>query len=63
MLDDRCDPTWGASAACETGVTSMIGQAPGATTESDVDDRSMRVVEYVLALVAMVAAGVLAFIR
>ena len=41
----------------------MIPEAPVATTESEVDDRSMRVVEYVLAFVAMVAAGVLAFIR
>ncbi|HEY8437756.1 MAG TPA: hypothetical protein VIK65_03985 [Candidatus Limnocylindrales bacterium] len=42
----------------------MISQAPLATTESDVDDdRSMRVVEYLLAIVALVAAGVLAFVR
>jgi hypothetical protein len=41
----------------------MIREAPAATTESDVEDRSMRVVEYVMALVAMVAAGVLAFMR
>jgi hypothetical protein len=41
----------------------MIGEAPVATTDSDVDDGSMRVVEYVMALVAMVAAGVLAFMR
>jgi hypothetical protein len=41
----------------------MIREAVDATTDSDVDDRSMRVVEYVMALVAMVAAGVLAFMR
>ena len=41
----------------------MIGEAPAATTDSGVDDRYMRVVEYVMALVAMVAAGVLAFMR
>ena len=41
----------------------MIRQTPMTTTESDVEDRSMRVVEYVLALVAAVAAGVLAFLR
>jgi hypothetical protein len=41
----------------------MIREAPIMTTDSDVDDRSMRVVEYVLAFVAVVAAGVLAFIR
>jgi hypothetical protein len=40
----------------------MIRQAP-IPTESELDDRSMRVVEYVMALVAMVAAGVLAFYR
>jgi hypothetical protein len=41
----------------------MIREAPGTTTDPDGDDRSMRVVEYVLALVAMVAAGVLTFLR
>ncbi len=41
----------------------MIRQTPMTTTESDVEDRSMRVVEYVMAFVAVVAAGVLAFIR
>jgi hypothetical protein len=41
----------------------MIPEAPGAATDTEVDDRSMRLVEYVLAFVAMVAAGVLAFIR
>ncbi len=40
----------------------MIRQAP-VLIDSEVDDRSMRVVEWVLALVAMVAAGVLAFVR
>jgi hypothetical protein len=33
------------------------------TTEVDPEDRSMRVVEWVLALVAAIAAGVLAFVR
>ena len=41
----------------------MIREAPGTTTDPDADDRSMRVVEYVLALVAMVAAGILTFLR
>jgi hypothetical protein len=41
----------------------MIRQAPIVTTESDVDDRSMRMVEYVMAIIAVVAAGVLAFVR
>jgi hypothetical protein len=53
----------GAANRTETGVTSMIRKAPLMTTESDVEDRSMRVVEYVLAFLAMVAAGILAFIR
>ena len=33
------------------------------TAESDVEDPSMRVIEYALAFVAVIAAGVLAFIR
>lgn len=42
----------------------MIREAPLATTDSDVDDdRSMRVVEYLLAIVALVTAVVLAFVR
>ena len=41
----------------------MIRQAPMTTADTDVEDRSMRVVEYVLAFLAMVAAGVLAFVR
>jgi len=32
-------------------------------TESTEEERSMRVVEWILALVAMIVAGVLAFIR
>jgi len=53
----------GAPTPTETGVISMIRQAPMTTTDSDVEDRSMRVVEYVMAIIAVVAAGVLAFIR
>jgi hypothetical protein len=41
----------------------MFREAPGATTDPHVDDRSMRIVEYLLAFVAMVAAGILTFIR
>jgi hypothetical protein len=41
----------------------MIRETPLTTTEPDVEDRSMRVVEYLLAIVAAVAAGVLAFLR
>ena len=66
MNDDnewRADATGRGQPDEPTGVTSMIGEAPAATTDLDVDDRSMRVVEYVMALVAMVAAGVLAFMR
>ena len=41
----------------------MIRQTALPTTESDVDDHSMRVAEYALAFVAGLAAGILAFIR
>ena len=41
----------------------MIGQNALPTTESDVADHSMRVVEYAMALVAVVVAGVLALVR
>jgi hypothetical protein len=41
----------------------MIRPTAVPTTESDVEDRSMRVVEYALAFVAAVVAGILAFVR
>jgi hypothetical protein len=41
----------------------MIRQTTLPAAESDVDDRSMRLIEYGLALIAVIAAGVLAFIR
>ena len=41
----------------------MIRQTGLSTSEPDVDERSMRVVEYALAFVAVLAAGILAFIR
>ncbi|HET7029820.1 MAG TPA: hypothetical protein VFI34_04880 [Candidatus Limnocylindrales bacterium] len=41
----------------------MLRQPAFPTTDVDRDDRSMRVVEWVLALAAAVAAGVLAFVR
>jgi hypothetical protein len=41
----------------------MIRQTGLPATEADAEDRSMRVVEYALALVAVIAAGILAFIR
>jgi hypothetical protein len=41
----------------------MIRQTALPTTESDVEDRSMRVVEYAMALVAVAVAGILAVLR
>ena len=41
----------------------MIRQTGLPSTETDVEEPSMRLVEYVMALVAVVAAGVLAFLR
>jgi hypothetical protein len=43
----------------------MIRQptARGDDLELDLDDRSMRFAEYVLAIVAIVAAGILAYVR
>jgi len=41
----------------------MLRQPALPTADADPDDRSMRVVEWVLALVAAFAAGVLAFVR
>jgi hypothetical protein len=42
---------------------SMIRQTSFTATEADAEERSMRFVEYVLAFVAILAAGILAFIR
>ena len=41
----------------------MLRETTITTTEADVEDRSMRVAEYLLALIAAVAAGILAFVR
>jgi len=41
----------------------MIHQTTVAAADTEVEDRSMRVVEWSLALIAAIAAGVLAFIR
>lgn len=41
----------------------MIRQTTLPPSESDVDDRSMRVVEWGMALIAVLAAGVLALLR
>jgi hypothetical protein len=41
----------------------MIRQTMVTATDTEVDDRSMRLVEWALALAAAIAAGVLAFIR
>ena len=50
-------------AGLHTGVLSMIHQTTVATADTEVEDRSMRIVEWSLALIAAIAAGVLAFIR
>jgi hypothetical protein len=41
----------------------MIRQDLLPTPESDVEDRSMRIVEYAMAVVALVFAGALALLR
>ncbi|HYX11878.1 MAG TPA: hypothetical protein VE817_07855 [Candidatus Acidoferrum sp.] len=41
----------------------MIRQTELPATEDDVEERSMRFVEYAVAFVAVLAAGILAFIR
>ena len=41
----------------------MIRQTTLPATESDVEDRSMRLVEWAMALTAVLAAGILAFLR
>jgi hypothetical protein len=41
----------------------MMRQTALPIVESDVEDRSMRVVEYAMAVVAVVAAGILAILR
>jgi hypothetical protein len=41
----------------------MIRQTGLPKPESEVEDRSMRLIEYALAVIAVLAAGFLAFIR
>jgi hypothetical protein len=41
----------------------MIRQTMVAATDTEVEDRSMRLVEWAMALIAAIAAGILAFIR
>ncbi len=41
----------------------MFRQTAHPTTESDVDDHSMRLVEWAMALIAVVTAGILALVR
>jgi hypothetical protein len=41
----------------------MIRNTTISVTDSEIEDRSMRVVEWAMALIAAIAAGVLAFIR
>jgi hypothetical protein len=42
---------------------SMIRQTELQATEGELEDRSMRFVEYAVAFIAVLAAGILAFIR
>lgn len=41
----------------------MFRQTALPTTESDVEDHSMRVVEWAMALIAVLTAGILALVR
>jgi len=41
----------------------MIRQTSLQATETDVEDRSMRLIEYAMAFIALLAAGALAFLR
>jgi hypothetical protein len=41
----------------------MIKPEPIDMESLDSDDRSMRLIEYVIALIALAAAGILAFVR
>jgi hypothetical protein len=41
----------------------MMPQTALPTAEADIEDRSMRVVEYAMAAVAVVVAGILAILR
>jgi len=41
----------------------MIRHTTLGATDTEIEDRSMRVVEWAMALIAAIAAGVLAFIR
>lgn len=41
----------------------MFRQTALPTTETDVEDHSMRVVEWAMALIAVVTAGILALVR
>ena len=67
----RCDrpsvivPLDGAAGATHARQELLAMMRPSTLPTTDVDhgDRSMRVVEWVLALAAVVAAGVLAFVR
>jgi hypothetical protein len=41
----------------------MFRDTTSPASESEIEDRSMRIVEYAMAIVAAVAAGILAFLR
>jgi hypothetical protein len=61
-LGGRCPPGRIAGPTT-TESRSMIRQTGFTATEADAEERSMRFVEYVLAFLAIFAAGILAFIR
>ena len=53
----------GAASSTNSEPTPMIKPEPIDAESLDSDDRSMRLIEYVIALVALAAAGILAFVR
>jgi hypothetical protein len=53
----------GSRETCRQESRSMFRNTTAPTPTSDLEDRSMRFVEYAMAIVAVVAAGVLALIR
>jgi len=53
----------GAASSTYSEPAAMIKPEPIDVESLDSDDRSMRLIEYVIALVALAAAGILAFVR
>ena len=63
-LDRDREPIWTqARARAQTGALSMIRRTSLPSVDSDREERSMRAVEYALAFAAVIAAGILAFLR